>query len=275
VSCNRNSSKVGATAGVAAGITRTNGRLGYNLGQIMASTPNLLNRAGEAAGSVADYALQVVEPTDPDARQTAQALSRTVGGMVNIAAWVTGVRPALATGKRVVSIAGRVTGMAGNLAAALCKSGNAGTVEVKKRFLLFFTSKQKVQLSKSRLLTSFLNRSDVLPGAEVVNTTGALFKAGGNTWHWGETTVHTSRGQHTVTHLQALALPSDHYYFDRQVSAYDMVELASGSKKPESIEGFAGTVSQTEMLCPGWALTNQALILSKIHWPPLQAEVYP
>lgn len=271
MSCQTNPAKV-AAAGAAAGITGTGSMFGYNLGQIAAKTPDF-NKVGEVTGSVSNAILRVIDPTDLEARQSARSLTATASTLVNFGAWVTGLKPTLTVANRVIGVTGRVTGMAGNWAAALCKSGNTGTVEVKKRFLFFFTSRQKVQLTQSNLLTSYLNRADVLPGTEVEHTKGTLFKVGGNTWHWGETTVDTSRGRQTITHLQTLALPSSHYYFDRSVAAQDMAELANGAKKPETIDGFAGSVSKTESLCPGWAAAKQDLILARLHWPPPKVEM--
>ncbi|MFN8459287.1 MAG: hypothetical protein U0401_32320 [Anaerolineae bacterium] len=271
MSCQTNPAKV-AVVGAAAGISGSGSIFGYNIGQIAAKTPDF-DKVGEATGSVSDALLRVIDPTDPEARQSARALTATASTLVNIGAWVTGIKPTLAVANRVIGVTGCVTGMAGNWAAALCKSGNTGTVEVKKRFLFFFTSKQKVQLTQSNLLTSYFNRADVLPGAEVEHTKGTLFRVGGNSWHWGETTVYTSRGRQTITHLQTLALPSSHYYFNRPVAAQDMVELAGGTTKPETIQGFAGSVSKTETLCTGWAAAKQNLILARLHWPPLKVGI--
>lgn len=266
MACDRNPVKVGA-AGAASGIPPVNAMLGYNLGQIAAKLPDFTTVA-ETSGAVSDAVLRVIDPTDLGTRQAADTAISIAKTAITLGAWATGVKPTLDVASKVVGVTGLVTGVGGNLMAALCKSGDAGTVEIKKRFLLFSTSIKKVGLTKSNALTPLFNRADVLPGSHVENSKGTLFRVGGMTWHWGESNIHTSRGQQTITHLQTLAIPAQHYYFNRPVGAKDMVELARGAKKPETIEGFSGSVSRVESLCTGWASVKHDLILAKLHWPP-------
>ena len=70
----------------------------------------------------------------------------------------------------------------------------------------------------------------------------------------------------TITHLQSLSYPAAHYYFDRRLSNQQAVALASGQRNAETIPGFTGRISQTEMLFPAWVGTKRALLLAQLHW---------
>jgi hypothetical protein len=225
------------------------------------------NRIGEIVGAVSRPVLAVTEPTDPDTRQKRRKFAGLAVNTARVAAVLAGAGAVMAKTKFVVSQISRLSGVAGSFAGSLSRTERVGQVETERRVLLFFKSKQQVKLSRSRL-TAFLNKRDVLMGARILNSQGTLFETGGRAWHLGTTGVETSRGKQTITHLQSLTIPQDHFYFDRAVSNKQAVELANGRTKPEQIPGFVGHVSQTEALLPAWASTNQALILTRIHWPP-------
>ena len=82
----------------------------------------------------------------------------------------------------------------------------------------------------------------------------------------GTVTFDVDQNKRTITHLQSLSYPAEHYYFDRRLSNQQAVALAGGQSKPETIPGFIGRISKTEMLCPAWAGTKKALILAQLHW---------
>jgi prenyltransferase beta subunit len=74
------------------------------------------------------------------------------------------------------------------------------------------------------------------------------------------------QNKRTITHLQSLSYPAEHYYFDRRLSNRQAVALAGGQSEPETMPGFTGRVSKAEMLCPAWAGAKRALILAQLHW---------
>jgi hypothetical protein len=181
-----------------------------------------------------------------------------------------GVTPAVRTARKVAKTVDRVSSAAGNIVGAKSATAGAGEVMQEKRTLFFFKSKTPVSLWKSSL-TGALNRQDVVgtsrfTGKNVVSSDGVMFKTDGKTWHRGTTVVKTGQGEKTMTHLRSLNIPNNHYYFNRPVSDKDAVGIAAGQTRPEKVTGFAGQVSATEGLCPGWAGTKHALIKTQLHW---------
>ena len=149
--------------------------------------------------------------------------------------------------------------------------GLAGTVVQDKRQLLFFKGKEAVNLWKSSL-TRRLNRADLLgshrlTGDGVYASDGVMFETrGGRTWHRGTSVVSTSAGQRTITHLQSLNLPAQHYYFNSRIGDEQAVGIATGRIDPRKVPGFVGGISPGEALCPGWAGAKRAMINSVLYW---------
>jgi hypothetical protein len=171
----------------------------------------------------------------------------------------------LAKVKVAARVSEAVTGKIGMATATLSETGPAGAVTTERRRFLFFKSKQTVELNRSGL-TGWLNRQNVIGRRELSASNGLLFTTGGKSWHRGTVTFTVGQNKRTITHLQSLSYPAEHYYFDRRLSNQQAVTLASGQTQPEAIPGFAGRVSKAEMLCPAWAGTKRALILARLHW---------
>lgn len=138
--------------------------------------------------------------------------------------------------------------------------------EVKRRVFFPNTTRQPVSLGPSRL-TPFLNRADA-GTAPVKNSEGLLFEVGGKSWHRGTLTFQTGQGQRTLTHLQSLALPAMHYYFDRPLSDNETVGLITGQRgfEPKGLPGYAGQVTEVDSLCPAWAGIKHSLIQAHLRW---------
>jgi hypothetical protein len=101
----------------------------------------------------------------------------------------------------------------------------------------------------------------------MLSSDGVMFDMKGSTWHRGTSTVRTSGGEErTITHLQSLALPGTHYLFDRPIADEQAVQVAAGQLRPETIPGYAGTVSRLEVLTPGWGRAKTALIYQQLHY---------
>jgi hypothetical protein len=52
--------------------------------------------------------------------------------------------------------------------------------------------------------------------------------------------VQTAGGQRTITHLQSLKLPAQHYYFDRKLSDEDVAGVITGREKAPRMKGYVG-----------------------------------
>ena len=119
-------------------------------------------------------------------------------------------------------------------------------------------------------MTHLLNRADLLGshqlGQGVRSSDGVTFDAGGLTWHRGTSVIDTPDGERTITHLQSLSLPADHYYFDRPLDDARAIEIAAKTVRPENIPGYVGQVSSLEALTPGWAMAKRAMITSQLYW---------
>jgi len=139
---------------------------------------------------------------------------------------------------------------------------------------LFFKRKVQVDFRRSRL-TPLINRRDLMGanflGKRIVSSQGEMVRSSpGGLWHRGTTVIKNPQGQErTLTHLQSLRFPAAHYYFDRPLSDQQVAGIVSGQKgfRPHRLPGYVGEVHPTEALAPGWALTKQALIKTRLYWP--------
>jgi hypothetical protein len=171
--------------------------------------------------------------------------------------------------------------------------GKVGTHMVQQRGIKLSGSNHEVQFAKSRL-TKLLNRRDLLVSRKhIVSSEGDLVRTQGvnlnpltvhkeplakvqMTWHRGTTVIRLpaskAEGTHherTITHLRSLTLPSQSIYFDRALSDEEVAEIVSGKgQKPHQMEGYVGTIGETESVLTGWANIKRAMILARLHWPP-------
>jgi hypothetical protein len=179
--------------------------------------------------------------------------------------------PVVATAGTLAWASRAATGAAATRLARISRTDLAGTVVQDRRQLLFFKGKEAVNMWKSSL-TDRLNRADLmgshrLTGEGVYASDGVMFETrGGRTWHRGTSIVSTSQGQRTITHLQSLTLPAQHYYFDRRIGDEQAVGIATRRVNPRQVPGFVGAISPGEALCPGWAGTKRAMIRSVLYW---------
>ena len=144
----------------------------------------------------------------------------------------------------------------------------AASVVQKKRVLLFFNKKTAVQVWNSSA-GKLLNRPDhIMPAKNIIAEKSAMLKINGISWHRGTITFRTPGGQkRTMTHIQSLSFPAQHYYFNRPLSDKETAGLLTGQSgyRPEKMKGYLGQVSDIESLSPGWAhAKHQLLKLSAI-----------
>lgn len=103
-----------------------------------------------------------------------------------------------------------------------------------------------------------LRRSPVTPrtaralgwliGSRLVEAEGVYFFESGRTWHNQTVTVALWDTQRTLTHLRSLSLPYREFYFDREVAPQTLVDLVKGSRTPDAIPGFIGSVNELETI---------------------------
>jgi len=125
-------------------------------------------------------------------------------------------------------------------------------------------------------MTGFLNKLDLIGshrlGKNVVSSEGNIVRATkSGAWHRGTSVVQTAGGQRTLTHLQSLKLPAQHFYFDRKLSDGEVAGLVSGQTKANRLSGYVGEVHSMENLVPSWGATKKAMITTRLYHPPAEA----
>jgi hypothetical protein len=265
---------------VAAGVQALGSQVGHVTGVTLARTRWALERGEGLADTAANAATQGIAftayltgltgPTRPPgrAKRLSESLLRT-GSQVALRL-VAAKNPWVKTAISVTRIGRLVTSIAGSATADLSRTAKTGTALQKRRRFLLFKSTRPVTLWKSNL-TPWLNRRDVLVGPERVrSSTGVIFKLGRTTWHRGTTRLETTSGRRTMTHLQSLAVPSAHYYFDRTLSDQAAVSIAAGQVDPRVVPGYVGQVSTFEALSPALASAKQVILKAYLHHSPLR-----
>lgn len=279
MSCNRLSRQANRGA-LAAGVQALGGQMGHVTGVTLARTRSALERGRGLADPVADAATRGVAltayltglagPTRPPGQ--AKRLSETLlwtGSKVALRV-VAAKNPWVKTAISVARIGRLVTSIAGSATADLSRTAKTGMVLRERRRFLLFKSTQPVTLWRSNL-TAWLNRRDVLVGTECVrSSTGVIFKLGRTTWHRGTTRLETTSGRRTMTHLQSLAVPPAHYYFDRALPDQAAVSIAAGQVDPRAVPGYVGQVSTFEALSPALASAKQVILKAYLHHSPLR-----
>jgi hypothetical protein len=264
VSCNRGSVQTGQAA-TAVGVPGGSSKLGYTTGVLLNTATQTLDRVGQATAPAVEMALRVIEPTGPQASRQRAVAGRLLGSAVAVGARLAGVAPVLAKVKLAAAVSDLVTSQVGMAIGAFSETEKAGEVVTEQRRFFFFKSKQPVALQRSNL-TRWLNRQEMVGPRSISVSNGALFTVGGKTWHRGTVKFEVGSKQQTITHLQSLSYPAEHYYFDRNLSNRQAVTLATGQVKPETMPGFVGQISKGENLCTVWAGSKRALILARLHW---------
>jgi len=292
MSCERNANKVGRIAGVAAGISAVASKFNHAAGAMLSKVSAASQPARQKVASAAAQLDSTFDRLGSKAAPAAGAVLRTVDGADRIASKVGGSRTAglvagyvlgrstMRQARSIVRAVRRISGLAGSGVGRVSRRDQVGSVVREKRVLLFFKSKKAVTLWKSSL-TNTLNKLDLLGSPRlnksVRSSDGILFQTGGVTWHRGTYTVDAPGGERTITHLQSLAVPAAHYYFDRSITDEQAVGIATGQKgyNPRKIPGYVGQISANESLCPGWAGTKRAMITSNLYWGKRSGEDKP
>jgi hypothetical protein len=253
VSCDYRAGKVSSTAGVRAGINQMQGKLNNGAGAVAESFKRGAGRTATAALSVTEN----FKAPSLDALGTAVVLAGAMRGEK--------------TRRQMLVVAGlgkltrEAAVVAGSGLARLSRVNQEGvTGGVSQKF--FFKSNTPVTMWRSRL-TPFLNSQDVAvwTRGQIKSSQGVMLESGGKSWHQGTTVLQTGQA---ITHLQSMAVPARHYYFNRPLSESEAVGLITGQKgfEAKNTAGFAGEISEVESLSPLWAETKRALIKAHIFW---------
>ena len=123
----------------------------------------------------------------------------------------------------------------------------------------------------SRLSTA-LNAADVGPGLRVTASYGRMYESNGKAWHTGTTAVNSVRGERTVTHLQLMSWPAQHYYFNRSLTDQEIAGITAGHPafQAKQLSGFAGEVSEIESLTPLLGRAKKGLIKTHLFYGEVQ-----
>jgi hypothetical protein len=170
--------------------------------------------------------------------------------------------------KQGVAVAGAVSSMAGSVAiAATAEKSDSRTLELKRGDKVVAS----VAFQKSPRLSQVLNRLDLVGshrlGQNVVRSEGDVVRAGRGAWHRGTSVVKTPGGERTITHVQSLSLPAQHYYFDRPPSDEQVAGVVSGREKAHQLPGYRGEVHRLESLVPSWGVAKKAMIMTRLYHP--------
>jgi hypothetical protein len=136
----------------------------------------------------------------------------------------------------------------------------------------YFQGKPLMRAWPSRL-TPALNARDIMGQSRlsVAFSGGQIVESGGKSWHVGTTVIKMPQDElRTITHLQSMALPSSHYYFDRPLKDREVAGIVLGQKgfEPKHVPGFVGQVSELESLHPGLAGLKKGLVRAQLFWGP-------
>lgn len=255
MSCDRQGVKVGLSAGMKAGIST----LGSKASNI---TGRMMNTAGRGVGRSATAMLSISNsfegPGTLDALTPLAAvgalLSRNNNTRLKILNALTAAQVARAA--------------ATSLGTGLARLSRPGDEAIRTEF--YFKGQPAVRAWSSRL-TPALNARDITgwPRLSVEFSGGQIVEAGGKSWHVGTTVVKTPKGgPRAITHVQSLAVPGRHYYFNRPLKDREVAGIILGQKGFEAkhLPGFAGQIGELESLQPTMAGLKKGLIQAHVFW---------
>jgi hypothetical protein len=179
------------------------------------------------------------------------------------------VRPRIPNWRnRTLNVVGGLTlgrAVAGSAGLSLARLSKPKTATVRQRN--YFGGRTVVRSWESRL-SKFLNAADVPPGMAVVSSAGRMVEHRNKAWHLGTTVARSSAGERAITHLQSMAAPAQHYYFNRALSDQETAGIIAGHNAftPKTLPGYAGEIGEVEALLPGAARLKRGLIKNHLFW---------
>ncbi|MEM7032535.1 MAG: hypothetical protein AAF629_23480 [Chloroflexota bacterium] len=171
---------------------------------------------------------------------------------------------------RIANGLGKLQNTAGNtLGDASRKDLVATVVQPRRTMMGLLNTQEAVNLWHSRLTPKLNNRDGLGIGEKMLSSTGILVKDDqtDTTWHRGTTTVRMPDGaKRTLTHMQSLSYPGQHYYFDRKLTHQETASIATGQNQPPDMAGYIGQVGSVEGLTT-WGQAKHALLKTRIYYP--------
>lgn len=171
---------------------------------------------------------------------------------------------------RMANGLGKLQNTTGNtLGDASRKDLVATVVQPRRAMLGLLNTQEAVNLWHSRLTPQLNSRDGLGVGETLLSSTGILIKDDqtNTTWHRGTAIVRMLDGTNrTLTHMQSLSYPSQHYYFDRKLTHQETANLATGQAHPPEMAGYIGQVGPIEGLT-GWGQAKHALLKTRIYYP--------
>jgi len=255
VSCDRQEVKIGRSAGVKAGINTLSNKAGNVTGRMMDTVGRGLGRSATAALAVSN---SFEGPQTIDALVPLAAVGALLSGnnrtRLKILNTITAAQVARAA--------------ASSLGTGIARMSRPKDEPVRTEF--YFKGQPAVRAWPSRL-TPALNARDIMGGSRlsVEFSGGQMVESGGKSWHVGTTVVKTPAGeQRAITHLQSMAVPGRHYYFNRPLKDREVAGIIQGQKGFEAKHqpGFAGQISELEALQPAIAGLKKGLIQTHLVW---------
>ena len=272
MSCDSNS-KQSRLAAVKCGIFRVASATAYTGTAVQAGVARALQKGDDLTYRL-DRRASSVTYTAVSAINEGERLGVGEWGKWALGAVVPEAGAALKLANKGIKLASAPTAMAGSVAGDLSRKELKSSVVQTTRFLGFFKKKTDARAWTSHL-TPALNWLDLpTPGAyrNVTASSGVVIKVKGKTWHNGTTTIKTPDGKRTITHLQSLTLPQQHYYFNRPLGDRELAGIVAGKNRPAAMKGYVGQISPLEGLAGPWRKTKRRLFKARIFTPPPGAD---
>lgn len=287
MSCDRNGTRVGDTAGAAAGVSPVTSKLSNAIGGMSGRVVAAVRPARAAVTGKLDRPAQVVSARIAPARAAvtgqvagaAQAITGTAAAVsgktlevidrdgllarvarhpLRQAAGETLLyahRTALATGLGLAATSGHPAGWA--IAAA-----GAGALYAAGRIS---PDREKGPLSVQQVPGPRNSARDIPVYQDRKNPDRRVFSVKKVNWVVsGETATGADGAHRSYTRLTGKNVPRAHYYFHGPLSDEQAVGIAAGKIKAYTLPGYAGSVTDREGLSPGWAMLKHSMIRASI-----------
>lgn len=298
MSCDRNGTRVGDTAGAAAGVSPVTSKLSNAIGGMSGRVMAAVRPASAAVIGKLDRSAQVVSTRIEPARAAArnrltdagQALSARVdaarGAVSSTAAAVSGktlevidrdgllarvARHPLRQAAGETLLYAHRTALATGLGLAATSGHPAGwAIAAAGAGALYAAGrispdKEKGPLSVQQVPGPRNSARDVPVYQDRKNPDRRVFSVKKVNWVVSSETATGADGAHRAyTRLTGKNVPRAHYYFHGPLSDEQAVGIAAGKIKAHTLPGYAGSVTDREGLSPGWAMLKHSMIRASI-----------
>ena len=284
MSCQKSANNVSRWSASRAAISATGSQAANMAGNVLDRVATLAdkvtNQVGQTQAGVTTPILRAIDRPTTLAAKAAPAVAMLAGLVTARVAFNTrGPQPVLAVGvtwrdqpaldpeQRLKRAAGRVALSAGGAVGATVVA-HQGMTGQPKQFQDSRTGKKvRIGPAKPRLVKAMTYGDRLVTGRNVIDQRGKIVRGDQGNYFAGTTTVKTSAGKQTITHVRKMGLPAESYYFNRALKNGELAALAAGQSQAHKMKGYAGTVSAEENLVPLWSAQKRGMILTALHWP--------